>query len=67
MTARKFLINWFDIGSEYTDQDEIGNFAPVDGEIANSLYDDISNCEIDELLEIMESYANQRITQEMIV
>jgi len=61
MTAREFLIDYFEIEPEYTDQDSIGNFAAVEVYIANSLYDDISGGNIQELLDIMEIYANYKI------
>lgn len=59
MTAREFLIEYFKIEPEYTNEDSIGNFYAVDLYIANSLYDDIAAGNIQELLEIMESYAQE--------
>ncbi len=61
MTAREFLIEYFEIEPEYTDQDSIGNFSAVNVYVANSLYDDMAAGNIDELLEIMEKYANYKI------
>lgn len=53
MTAREFLENWYGIELQnYHDGD-------ADVDIASYLYDNISNGYIDELLEIMERYAQE--------
>ena len=53
MTAREFLENWYGI--------ELQNYhkGDADVDIASYLYDDISNGDIDELLTIMERYAQE--------
>lgn len=53
MSPREFLEDWYGI--------ELQNYheGDADVEIASYLYDDISNGDIDELLKIMEGYAQE--------
>lgn len=53
MSPREFLEEWYGI--------ELQNYheGDADVEIASYLYDDISNGDIDELLKIMEGYAQE--------
>ena len=57
MNARQFLENWFEI--ELQNRHE-GN---ADVEIAEYFYDDISNGDIDELVNIMEVFARYQMAQ----
>ena len=52
MNATEFLINYFEIEPERYEQEG-------DVSIAERFYDDICNGDIDKLLEVMESYAQE--------
>lgn len=66
-SARKFLIKYFEVSDEYLEETDSGKYSACDTYIANSLYDDIANGDIDEILLIMKKFAKYKLKNRSIV